>query len=463
MVFSSPVFLYIFFPLVWIFHSIIPQRFKNGFLLFSSIAFYFYGEGVFLSVMVTTILITHGAAYLITTRKKGAFSVAFLATLLNLLMLVIFKYAGFFTTQINHLLINFDLSIPVARLHLPVGISFFTFQAISCIVDVYRNPKSKKPSFIDTALYISFFPQLIAGPILRYSYFVPQLKNRMVHYKSFLYGLKRFIYGLAKKILIANTLAVPVDKIFALEGSHLNTAICWTGAFLFTLQIYFDFSGYSDMAIGLGRMFGLKIPENFNYPFISRSITEFWRRWHISLSTWFRDYLYIPMGGNRKGNLRTYFNLWTVFFVCGLWHGAAWNFVAFGLLHGLAIVIERFFSDFKMKIPTVVSSSFTFFLVLLFFLVFRSSGYDQTASFLNSMFLLTISEYSVVSFVDGSVITAAVLGTVFIFPFYRSIQKIIKAKPFAIYVEAVLLAFLFALSITHSSMMFADPFIYFRF
>jgi len=463
MVFSSPVFLYIFFPFVWLVHSVVPQKLKNGFLLFSSIAFYFYGEGYFASLMLLTIAVTYGAGCIISTRREWAFKTAFFAITLNLGILAVFKYANFFTTQINHIFQNYGLSIPVTSFHLPVGISFFTFQAVSCIVDVYRKPVKEKPSFIDTALYISFFPQLIAGPILRYNNFVPQLKNRMVHYRSFLYGLKRFIYGLAKKVLIANTLAATVDSIFALDFAQINASLCWTAGFLFVIQVYFDFSGYSDMAIGLGRMFGLKIPENFNYPLISRSVTEFWRRWHISLSTWFKDYLYIPMGGNRYGQIRTYFNLWTVFVVCGLWHGAAWNFVVFGILHGCIMVIEKFFFRFRFKMPAAISFTATFLFILLSFVVFRSTGFDQSYAFFEAMFLIKSSVVPVSDFIDSKVLISLAAGTVFIFPVYRYFEKIMKRTVIALYAEILLLAFLFALSISHSSMMFADPFIYFRF
>lgn len=463
MVFSSPVFLFIFFPVVWFIHSFLPHKAKNGFLLFASLLFYFYGEGWFLFLMLFTIAVTYVAALVITVRPKFAFSTAFWAIVLNLGILVVFKYAGFFSSQINALVSSVGLSFPLFDIHLPVGISFFTFQAVSCIVDVYRNPSKEKPSLINTALYISFFPQLIAGPILRYNNFIPQLKNRMVHYSSFAYGLKRFVYGLSKKILIANTLAVAVDKIFLLEPASMGALLGWTGAFLFTLQIYFDFSGYSDMAIGLGRMFGLKIPENFNYPFISRSVTEFWRRWHISLSTWFRDYLYIPMGGSRKGTARTFFNLWTVFFICGLWHGAAWNFVIFGLLHGTLMVIERLFSNKNPGFPSIMRYGYTFLSVMIIFIVFRTPEISQFPEFLKAMFLFRESGIPFSSVIDIETIYALSAGVIFMFPVSRIFQDFMKKHRFAVYLESVVVLILFAMSISNNSMIFANPFIYFRF
>lgn len=462
MVFSSPVFLYIFFPFVWLIHSVIPQKTKNGFLMLASIAFYFYGEGLFLSLMILTITVTFFAAQLITKHRKKAFWTAFVAIVINLGILAVFKYANFFTVQINYLIAGFSVRIPEIRLHLPVGISFFTFQAVSCIVDTYRNPDAQKPRFIDTALYISFFPQLIAGPILRYNNFIPQLKNRMVHYLSFLYGLKRFIYGLAKKVLIANTLAVPVDKIFMADPGSLDVLTAWTGAVFFTLQIYFDFSGYSDMAIGLSRMFGIKIPENFNYPLISRSVTEFWRRWHISLSTWFRDYLYIPMGGNRKGVFRMYSGLWTVFFVCGLWHGASWNFVLFGLFHGSVIILEKAGKSLGLALPGFMKRPVTFFIVMLIFVVFRTDSFSHFVSFAGAMF--SPSEFNLPEYVtDIKMLGALSAGVMFMFPVYTVFEKKFGKNLYADCTETVFLLVLFALSISHSSMMFADPFIYFRF
>ncbi|MGI6395127.1 MAG: MBOAT family O-acyltransferase [bacterium] len=462
MVFSSPVFLFIFFPLVWIIHAATPQKLKNCFLLIASLGFYFYGEGVFFLLMILTILTTYTASLVIVKRREKAFLFAFLSIFANLFILIVFKYGSFFASQLNLVTTVLGYSIPEVNLHLPAGISFFTFQAVSCIVDIYRNPDAEKPKFVSTALYISFFPQLIAGPILRYNNFVPQLKNRMVHYQSFIYGSKRFVYGLAKKILIANTLAVPVDKIFEMSPGILSATTAWTGAFLFTLQIYFDFSGYSDMAIGLGRMLGLKIPENFNYPLISKSITEFWRRWHISLSTWFRDYLYIPMGGNRKGKLRMYVALWVVFFVCGLWHGASWNFVIFGLAHGTVIVFEKTAIYKKISAPHAIKVLFSFVVVLFLFVVFRSSSLTHTIMFFKAMFG-GFSPVAPVIPIDFKTVAATLTGILFIFPVYKLFEKRLLYFNFAKFGELFFLLFLFALAVSDSSMIFADPFIYFRF
>ena len=295
MVFSSPVFLFVFLPFVWFVHALLPEKARRSFLLLASLGFYIYGEGVFVLLMLTTILTAHCSVLLMRKFKRHSSKIALIGSLLAIILLLIFKYANFFTAQIAPLLARFSINITPTQFHLPLGISFFTFQAVSCIIDFYRNPGKQSFSFVDTALYISFFPQLVAGPIVRYDSFIPQLKYRAVHCNAFFYGVKRFVYGFAKKVLISNTISPLVDKIYSMDSSSIGISVAWAAPFLFGIQLYFDFSGYSDMAIGLARMFGIRIPENFRYPFAATSMTNLWRRWHISLSTWFRDYLYIPL------------------------------------------------------------------------------------------------------------------------------------------------------------------------
>jgi len=345
MLFSEPVFVFLFLPLLLLGYALTPRAAQNTLLLLASLLFYAWGEGFFVLVMLGSIAFNYLVGLLLEA-GRGRRRLRPLALLLgvagNLALLIVFKYAGFLVTNLNLLLAGLKLpALPVPALHLPIGISFFTFQAMSYVIDVYRDriPVQKHPLRI--ALYIALFPQLIAGPIVRYQHIARQLTRRVVTRPGLAEGIRRFILGLGKKMLLANVLAVPVDKIFAIPAHQLTTSVAWLGVVCYALQIYFDFSGYSDMAIGLGRMFGFRFLENFRYPYLARTITDFWRRWHISLSSWFRDYVYIPLGGNRRGPLRTYRNLVIVFLLCGLWHGASWTFVAWGLFHGLFLAIER--------------------------------------------------------------------------------------------------------------------------
>src|SRR5947208_3765821 len=294
--------------------------------------------------MLASIAFNYWMAIAIDRRRGDPQAPWFLAVAVgvNLVVLCVFKYANFFSDNVNALFLVLGVDpVVVPRVLLPIGISFFTFHAISYVVDVYRRDATAQKSPVHAALYLLLFPQLIAGPIIRYRDIADQLARRTVRLDDFAYGVRRFVIGLAKKVLIANVVAGPADAIFGMPAAQLSAAHAWLGIVCYTLQIYFDFSGYSDMAIGLGRMFGFRFPENFRWPYIAASVQEFWRRWHISLSTWFRDYLYVPLGGNRVPPARTYRNLVTIFFLCGLWHGASWNFVLWGLWHGAFLVVER--------------------------------------------------------------------------------------------------------------------------
>ncbi len=341
MLFPSPLFLFYFLPLVLAVYYLSPVNWRNTVLLLASLIFYAAGEAWFLGVMLLSIAFNYVVGRCIAGERYGRLALV-LGITGNLLLLGWFKYANFIADNLAPVFIAFGLQAPVlAPVHLPLGISFFTFQAMSYLVDVRRGAATPCRSLGQCGLYIALFPQLIAGPIVRYHEIATQLVQRRVDSDLLTSGARRFIIGLAKKMLLANPLGALADTIFATPAAELSPAMAWTGALLYGLQIYFDFSAYSDMAIGLGRLFGFRFPENFNYPYAARSIREFWRRWHMSLSRWFRDYLYIPLGGNRLGSVRTMANLLTVFLLCGLWHGASWNFVIWGALHGSFLALER--------------------------------------------------------------------------------------------------------------------------
>jgi alginate O-acetyltransferase complex protein AlgI len=346
--FTEPSFLFLFLPVLLALYFVTFRRehaaYGNWLLLVASVIFYAKGGGAFTWLMLASIGFNYWMAIAV-DRSHGTPAASRLlafAVAANLVVLGVFKYANFFTANVNALLDLFGARpLVVPHVLLPIGISFFTFHAISYVVDVSRRDATAQKSPVHAALYLLLFPQLIAGPIIRYRDIADQLARRVVALDDFAYGVRRFVIGLAKKTLIANIVAGPADAIFSLPPEQVSPAHAWLGIVCYTLQIYFDFSGYSDMAIGLGRMFGFRFPENFRWPYVARSVQEFWRRWHISLSTWFRDYVYVPLGGNRGSTARTYGNLISIFFLCGLWHGASWNFVVWGLWHGLFLVAER--------------------------------------------------------------------------------------------------------------------------
>ena len=394
MVFSSPVFLFLFLPLVFTLHWLVQRtKFRNLLLLGASLFFYAWGEPAFVAIMLASITVNYGmglAIAKITKAPKPA--ILTFALLFNLGFLGYFKYANFFIKNVNFVLNYVDNYLIWQEIQLPIGISFFTFQAISYVIDVYRGRIKVQHNILNLGLYIALFPQLIAGPIVRYEDIEQQLPNRYINLEKVANGIQRFIIGLGKKMLIANTVAAPVDKIFALPSGELSFPLAWLAVGCYTLQIYFDFSGYSDMAVGLGKMFGFDFCENFHYPYISASIREFWRRWHISLSTWFRDYLFIPLGGSRISPVRTYFNLVLVFFLCGLWHGASWNFVVWGLFHGLFAIWERLgllqlLEKHQGLAP--LGHIYTLLVVMVGWVFFRADNLGDAGAFLQAMANLT--------------------------------------------------------------------------
>ncbi|MDD3959884.1 MAG: MBOAT family protein [Oscillospiraceae bacterium] len=412
MVFSSPIFLFVFLPVVFVVNKLLPGRFRNTFLLLASLLFYAWGEPVYIILMLLSVTINYGAARLIgPVEERSARAKVFLilSVIFNLGMLFVFKYANFFFDNLN-LIIGNAPEIPLIRL--PIGISFFTFQAMSYSIDVYRGhtPPQKNPG--NVLLYISFFPQLIAGPIVLYSDIHKQIKKREETIEKTVSGLKRFTIGLGKKVLIANTLGAVADKVFAadLPLSEVNAPIAWLGAVSYALQIYFDFSGYSDMAIGLAKLFGFELKENFNYPYISGSIKEFWRRWHISLSTWFKEYLYIPLGGNRKGMVRTAINLLIVFFCTGIWHGAQWTFVVWGFYHGLFIMLERIgvIRPEKWKFKAL-GRVYTLLVAVTAFVIFRADSIGRGFSMIGKMFAGWTMKPEMLTFLSTTVTPSVIL------------------------------------------------------
>jgi alginate O-acetyltransferase complex protein AlgI len=408
MVFSSVSFLFLFLPFVLLLyhavfflpahlgrHSPLTFRLSNAFLLVVSLLFYFWGERRLVFLFLATTAFDFAAAYLISggepldpdgPRSRWQKAVLAASITANLLILVIFKYGDFLGRSLNLALQPTHARIPLYHIALPIGISFFLFHSMSYTIDVYRGEATPTRSFIDYACYVMMFPQLVAGPIVRYAYVAETLKRRSVSLDYFASGVTQFIIGLGKKVLIANVVAEPADRIFALPAGHLTAPVAWLGALAYVLQIYFDFSGYSDMAIGLGRMFGFELPLNFDYPYIASSVRDFWRRWHISLSTWFRDYLYIPLGGDRRGAWRTGINLLTVFFLCGLWHGAQWTFVVWGLFMGSFLLLERnlSFAGLLARNPAF-GHIYTLLAWTLGMVIFRSDSLASAAGMFRAM------------------------------------------------------------------------------
>jgi alginate O-acetyltransferase complex protein AlgI len=434
MLFCSAVFLFWFLILLLAAYFLLPRRARNLLLLGASLFFYAWGAHKHVLVLLASIALNYLFGIGI-DRLQGArarrWALA-LAVFVNLALLGVFKYAGFVATNLNSLLGLCGLpSVAVPDLQLPLGISFFTFHALSYVIDVYRREVKALKNVIDFGLYISFFPQSIAGPIVRYHDVAAQLTGRRVTEEGFASGSRQFLAGLAKKMLVANTLAGPADAIFGLPAGALTCSLAWLGAACYTLQIYFDFSGYSDMAIGLARLFGFEFRANFDYPYVSRSVTEFWRRWHISLSTWFRDYLYIPLGGNRKGAWRTYANLVTVFFLCGLWHGASWAFAAWGLYHGAFLVIERAGWGQRLeRFPAPLRHAYALLVATVGWVFFKAKTFGVAASMLQAMAGLgsaTAVEYLPAAYLQADVVLALVLGGIFAMPVVPALGRLWQA------------------------------------
>lgn len=387
MLFSSIVFLFTFLPAVMILYYLLPVRFRNVILLLASLVFYAWGEPVYLFLMLLSILFNYFSGLDIARNlqdKRAAKRSLVFNLIINLAVLGFFKYEGFVLDTLNGIL---PVHISYHALPLPIGISFYTFQILSYIIDVYRGNVKVQTNLPNFALYVTMFPQLIAGPIVQYADVDEQLASRETSRTKFGEGSMYFIRGLAKKVLLANTSGMIFTEVSGLAKGNIAVVTAWLGAFAYMFQIYFDFSGYSDMAIGLGKMFGFEFNMNFNYPYVSKSITEFWRRWHISLSSWFRDYVYIPLGGNRVSKIKHIRNLLIVWFLTGLWHGAAWNFVAWGLYYGVILIIEKYFlSPVLDRLPDVVRHIYSIVLVVIGWVLFFSSSFGQAADYIRVMF-----------------------------------------------------------------------------
>lgn len=471
MVFSSTTFLFAFLPVVLLGHALlrgIPGR--NAFLLAFSLLFYAWGEGWGLILMLCSIALNYASGLLIERQPAHARRWLIMALVVNLGLLVGFKYANFLVDNLNMVLLWSDLpTLYLAPVHLPVGISFFTFQALSYVVDVYRGETPAQRNPLRIALYISLFPQLIAGPIVRYVDVRDQMAGRRVSAEDFALGIERFIVGLAKKILLADTLAYTADKLFEAPADALGPSAAWLGVVCYAFQIYFDFSGYSDMAIGMGRMLGFHFLENFRFPYFATSVQDFWRRWHISLSTWFRDYLYIPLGGNRHGETRTFANLLIVFFLCGLWHGASWNFVIWGLFHGTFLILERSsWGRLLQKLPLLVRHAYLILTVLIGWVFFRADNLAQAIGYLKAMIgANTAPTYYAGLFLNIETILTLGAAAVLCLPYYARLAARIEAPAFGKQwprlIHRSALIGLFALSLITLINSTYNPFIYFRF
>lgn len=468
MLFSSMTFVFMFLPIVCAIYLLARKELQNYILLVASILFYAWGESRYLAIMILTILVNYiGANYISRSHNAMHRKLLLVATIVvDLSFLFYFKYFNFVMDNINQI---FHTQINFIDVVMPIGISFYTFQALSYVVDVYRNEVKAQRDIYKLALYITLFPQLVAGPIVKYHDVDEQISDRTVTFDKVAYGVKRFIVGLAKKMLIANTLGAVADKIFTQPVENFDALTAWVGAIAYTLQLYYDFSGYSDMAIGLGSIFGFKFLENFNYPYISKSITEFWRRWHISLSTWFKEYLYIPLGGNRVSKRRNLFNLLVVFLATGIWHGASWNFIFWGLWHGAFIIFEKITGWHKkeggLKI-NIAQHIYTMFAFVIGWVMFRADNMAYAWAYLKNMFGV-ISEhkitYKLPYYIDNIEIITFVVSILCAMPIFRGILEVKYERKVLRTIINIWLIVLFVLSASSIAASTYNPFIYFRF
>lgn len=472
MIFTSVIFLFLFLPIVLIGSIGMPIRIRNAFLLFASLFFYAWGESEIVIVMIVSILLNYVVGVLIDSRKNSRLILA-MGISLNLGLLFLFKYFNFLFENINEFLeLTGANQLSIDKIHLPIGISFFTFQGISYIVDVYRKHAKAQMNPIKIGLYISLFPQLIAGPIVRYTDIMDQIDERKTTLDRVYDGVKRFIVGFAKKVIIANGAAQIADAIFQSEFSELGVVAAWVGILAYTVQIYFDFSGYSDMAIGLGKILGFDFEENFNFPYIARSIRDFWRRWHISLSTWFRDYLYIPLGGNKKGKGRTYLNLLIVFILTGFWHGASWSFIFWGLFHGFFLILERIgLGKLLSRAFVPLQHIYLLFVVVIGWVFFRVEDITDAFNYISVLFGGG-NGGSVYQYLNNYTLMALLLGVLLSMNVKKGLLFIedklkVQNQPIYIEIRSVLfllfLAVIFFFSITEIASDTYNPFIYLRF
>ncbi|CEO20456.1 MBOAT family O-acyltransferase [Paraclostridium sordellii] len=468
MVFSSLVFLFVFLPLIIFLYYISKDKYKNYLILVASLFFYAWGEPIYIVIMLVSIAVNFILGKKVCKENIGSNRNIWLAMsiVFNISMLGVFKYAGFFIENINRILKN---NITDPGIALPLGISFFTFQAMSYVIDVYRGDAKVQKNLLHLALYISLFPQLVAGPIVRYQTVADQIENRKHTMQKFENGVSRFIIGLSKKVLLSNSLGMLADSVFNTKISELTVLSGWLGIIAYSLQIFFDFSGYSDMAIGLGNMFGFEFLENFNYPYISKSASEFWRRWHISLGSWFRDYIYIPLGGNKKGKLRNYINLFIVWFLTGFWHGASWTFIAWGLYFGVLIAIEKaFLGKILGKIYPPISHLYLVLVVMIGWIFFRANSFTYAFNYIKLLFgldnNLLYNNLTIMYLNDyGYIIVLSVIFSVPIIPILKN--KLHKFKETHVYyiIRSIIFMSMFGAIVIELVNSTYNPFLYFRF
>lgn len=468
MLFSSLTFLFGFLPILLLGYYIVPsRRFKNCILLVFSLLFYAWGEPKYIVLMLVTILISYIMGLLINkydSKPKVKKLLLIMAIILILAGLIFFKYTNFILENFSKVT---KANITFMDIILPIGISFYSFQILSYIIDLYNKKVEVQRNIFSLALYVSLFPQLIAGPIVRYETVEDELKNRKENLSDILSGFKRFIIGLSKKIIIANNMGIIADSIFVLNNSNIGTLIMWLGVLAYTLQIYFDFSGYSDMAIGLGKMFGFHFLENFNYPYIARSITDFWRRWHISLSSWFRDYIYIPLGGNRVSKLKWIRNICVVWLLTGLWHGASWNFVLWGAYFAIILLIEKIFLlKFLEKMPKIIQWIYAIFLIMFGWVIFRCESMELMKNVLSKMFIYQKSD--LLQFITGNINLLSsmlfILPAIIVsFPVVPKLKEKFSKSVIMYLGYNIIILTLFIVNIVFLTSSSYNPFIYFRF
>ncbi len=463
MVFTSISFLYYFLPIFLITYLIVPKKIKNLVLLIFSIFFYFYVEPKYILLIILEIIVSYFLSLLIGKNRKK--SILVFAILFHVLILCLFKYLDFINININN---TFKTNLHLLNLVLPIGISFYTFQIISYEIDVYKNKVEAQKNILKLATYVFLFPQLIAGPIVRYETIKEELDYRKITIKDFSYGINRFIIGLSKKVLIANNLGQLCNIFSATQDKSI--LFYWIFAISYALQIYFDFSGYSDIAIGLGRCLGFHFLENFDYPYISKSITEFWRRWHISLSSWFKDYIYIPLGGNRKGKLKQIRNILIVWTLTGIWHGASWNFILWGVFFGMLLIIEKFFlGKFLEKLPKIIQRIYTLFIVIISFIIFEATDIKQAIvnikglfglngeALINSYTLYNLNGYILLLIVSIIAATPLLKNIIVLIKSNTKLNKIINTIQPIFLLTLLILVTVFLVDNSY------NPFLYFRF
>ncbi len=466
MLFSSMTFVFLFLPIVCALYLLAKPSLHNPILLLASMFFYAWGEPSYLAIMILTIFVNYVGALAIDKWRRLKFPIALLTIAVDLSFLIYFKYFNFIVENVNVLC---GTEIDFIKVVMPIGISFYTFQALSYLVDVYRGEVKVQKDLYKMALYIALFPQLVAGPIVKYHDVAEQIDNRVVSFDKVAYGVKRFIIGLAKKMLIANTLGVVADKIFNQPVVQFDCLTAWVGALAYSMQLFYDFSGYSDMAIGLGSIFGFKFLENFNYPYISKSITEFWRRWHISLSTWFREYLYIPLGGNRVPKWRNLVNLFLVFLATGIWHGASWVFIVWGLWHGFFIILEKLTDWNKEKQNLglkILQHIYTILVFIIGWVFFRSETLSYALDYIKNMFGLISDHqiaYTLPYYIDRIGVIAFIAAILCAMPIFKGFLSIAFERKVCRTLVNIWLMLLFILSAVTIAVSTYNPFIYFRF